>query len=153
MIARALGVALAASIVALGLQTWRLDSAVDALHEQERMAAAELIAAEQRARAKEQEYAANARKAGEIYATQSARVRADASGARSELERLRDTLGSSVPNAAEGAASAARADVANRLAAVVNECAAALSAVAANADDTAAKLIALQQYVTGITKE
>ncbi len=150
---RVLGAALAAAVFALGVQTWRLDSAQDALHEQERMAAAELIAAEQRNRAIEQEYAANARKAGQIYAAQSARVRADADGARSELERLRLAVDSGYPNAAEGAASAARADAAARLARVVNECSAALSTVAAASDRTAAQLAGLQAYVAGLIKE
>lgn len=153
MIARALGVALAASIVAFCVQTWRLDSAVDALHEQERMAAAELIAAEQRARQTEQQWADNARKAAQTYAQQTSRVRADAASARTELDSLRDTLSSGIAQAPGDPASAARADVANRLAAVVNECAAALSTVAADADATAAKLIGLQAYVSGLTKD
>ena len=152
MLARALGAALLASVVALGVQTWRLDSATDTLAEERRVSAEQLAIAEQQARAQEQEYAANARKAAQTYATQSTRVRADADSARTELDRLRDTLGS-VPNAAEGAASAARADVTARLVGVVNECSAALQTVAASADRTAEQLKALQQYVTGITKE
>lgn len=153
MIARALGVALVVSVGAFGVQTWRLGSAQEALHEQERMAAAELIKAEQQARKLEQEFAANARKAGQIYATQQAKIRADADGARSELERLRLAVDSGGVYAAEGAASAARADVTARLAGVVNECAAALQTMASTADRTAAQLTALQAYVTGITKE
>ncbi len=153
MITRALCAALLASAVAVGVQTWRLDMAEDALFEHREAAAVALAAAEQRARAVEQEWAANTRKAAQTYATQKARVRADADGARSELDRLRDALASGGLHAAEGAASAARADDAARLVGVVNECASALREVAANADDTAARLIALQRYVAGITKE
>jgi hypothetical protein len=153
VITRALGAALLASIVALGVQTWRLDMATDTLAEERRVAAEQLAFAEQQARAQEQEFAANARKAAQIYATQSTRVRADADSARDELDRLRDTLGASVPNAAEGAASAARADVAARLVVVVNECAAAIQTMAGAADRTAAQLEALQAYVNGLTKD
>jgi hypothetical protein len=153
VIARLTAGAFVALLVAFGVQTWRVDMAQEALEEHERIAAEQLLAAEQRARKQEQEWATNARKAAEIYATQSARVRADAASARSELDRLRDTLSSSVPDAAEGAASAARADVASRLVIVVNECAAALSAVAATADRQAEQLAALQRYVAGLTKE
>lgn len=153
MIARALTVSLAAAIAVIGVQTWRLDMAQDDLAEHERLAAAALIAAEQEARAKEQQWADNTRKAAQTYAQQTSRVRADADATRSELDRLRLAVDSGGIYAAESAASAARADVANRLAAVVNECSAALSTVAADADATHAKLTALQQYVTGITKE
>lgn len=153
LVTRPLGVALAASIVAFGVQTWRLDAATDAMHEQERIAAAELIAAERRHRATEQQWADNTRKAAQAYAQQTSRVRADADSARTELDRLRLAVDSGGVYAAEGAASAARADVANRLAGVVNECAAALSTVAGAADDATAKLIALQEYVRGLTKE
>ncbi len=149
MITRALCAALLASAVAVGVQTWRLDAAQDALSEHREAAAVALAAAEQRARAVEQEWAANTRKAAQTYATQKARVRADADGARSELDRLRDTL-ASVPNAAEGAASAARADAAARLVGVVGECAAALATVAASADRTAEQLRALQAYAAGL---
>jgi hypothetical protein len=153
VIARLTAGAFVALLIAFGVQTWRVDMAQDALEEHERIAADELMDAERRARAQEQEWAENARKAAQTYATQSARVRADAASARSELDRLRDTLSGSVPDAAEGAASAARADVASRLVIVVNECAAALSAVAATADRQAEQLAALQRYVAGLTKE
>lgn len=153
MIARALGAALLASIVAFGVQTWRLDSATDTLAKERQVAAKQLAFAEQQARAQEHEFAANARKAAQIYATQSTRVRADADSARDELDRLRDTLGSSVAQAPDDPASAARADVAARLVVVVNECAAAIQTMAGAADRTAAQLEALQQYVTGITKD
>lgn len=153
MITRALGVALVASFAVCGLQTWRLDSAQDSLRELQLQIAEHTAAAERQAREIEQEFAANARKAAQTYATQTSRVRADADAARSELDRLRDTVAAGNPYAAEGAASAARADAAKRLAVVVNECAAALSTVARDADSTAAKLIALQEYVKGITKD
>jgi hypothetical protein len=153
VIARALGAALLASIVAFGVQTWRLDSATDTLAKERQVAAKQLAFAEQQARAQEHEFAANARKAAQIYATQSTRVRADADSARDELDRLRDTLGSSVAQAPDDSASAARADVAARLVVVVNECAAAIQTMAGAADRTAAQLEALQQYVTGITKD
>ena len=153
MITRALGVALVASFAVCGLQTWRLDRAQDSLRELQLQIAEHTAAAERQARELEQEFAANARKAAQTYATQTSRVRADADAARSELDRLRDTVAAGNPYAAEGAASAARADAAKRLAVVVNECAAALSTVAGDADSTAAKLTALQEYVKGITKD
>ena len=153
MITRALGVAALASIVAFGVQTWRLDMAQDSLRELQLQIAEHTAAAERQALELEQEFAANARKAAQTYATQTSRVRADADAARSELDRLRDTVAAGNPYAAEGAASAARADAAKRLAVVVNECSAALATVAGDADRTAAKLTALQEYVKGITKD
>lgn len=151
MITRALGVALVASFAVCGLQTWRLDNAQDSLREVKLQIAEHTAAAERKARELEQEFAANARKAAQNYATQTNRVRADADAARSELDRLRDTVTAANPYAAEGAASAARTDAAKRLAVVVNECAAALSTVARDADATSAKLIGLQEYVRGLT--
>lgn len=153
MITRALGVALVASFAVCGLQTWRLDRAQDSLRELQLQIAEHTAAAERQARELEQEFAANARKAAQTYATQTNRVRADADAARSELDRLRDTVAAGNPYAAEGAASAAPTDAAKRLAVVVNECSAALATVAGDADATAAKLTALQEYVQGITKD
>ena len=153
MITRALAAAALASIVAFGVQTWRLDMAHEDLEAHQLQAAQALAAAERQAREQEQLWAENARKAAQTYAQQTARVRADAGAARSALDRLRDTVNSGSPYAAEGAASAARADVAKRLAAVVNECSAALYTVAADADATAAKLAALQAYVAGLQQD
>ena len=153
MITRALGVALVASFAVCGLQTWRLDSAQDSLRELQLQIAEHTAAAERQAREIEAQYALNAQKAAKTYANQTTRVRADADAARGELDRLRDTVAAGNTYAAEGAASAARADAAKRLAIVVNECSAALATVARDADSTAAKLTALQEYVKGITKD
>lgn len=151
MITRALVVALFAAFAVCGLQTWRLDSAQDSLRELQLQIAEHTASAERQAREIEAQYALNAQKAAKTYATQTSRVRADADAARGELDRLRDAISSGGIYAAEGAASAARADAAKRLAIVVNECAAALSTVARDADATAAKLIGLQEYVRGLT--
>jgi hypothetical protein len=153
VIARLTAGAFVALLIAFGVQTWRVDMAQEALEEHERIAARELMDAERRARAQEQEWADNARKAAQTYATQTARIRADAGGARDELERLRDTLSSGDIHAAEGAASAARADDLARTRIVAEQCANALVQVARAADDAEARLIALQRYVAGLTQE
>lgn len=151
MIARALGVALLAAIVALGVQTWRITSLKADAAERERGIAEQLAVAEKRAREAEQLMAEGARKAAESYAKQIARVRTDADSARGELERLRDALGTP-GDAAQDAAAAARADDATRARTVVGQCAGTLQTLAAVADQCEARLSALQDWAKAVTK-
>ncbi len=151
MIARALGVALLAAIVALGVQTWRITSLKADAAERERGIAEQLAVAEKRAREAEQLMAEGARKAAESYAKQIARVRTDADSARGELERLRDALGAP-GDAAQDADAAARADDATRARVVVGQCAGTLQTLAAVADQCEARLSALQDWAKAVTK-
>jgi hypothetical protein len=104
------------------------------------------------ARAKEQTYAENARKAADSYAAGVARARAAADATRRERDSLLDALSAAAPasGAASGAAATCRADDAPVVRSVLGECARALSTVAEAADADAAKLKGLQEYVQGV---
>lgn len=151
MIARAAAALALVGFAAAGVQTWRLDMVQDEMTAQALLASREIAAAEKAARAAEELMADSARKAAQTYALNVNRVRADAAGARTELDRLRDTLAAAAPSeAASSALAAARVDVANRLAGVVNECSAALSAVAEAADRAEARVVGWQEWAKAV---
>ena len=146
-------VALAFLVLALfaGVQTFRLSAWKQEAAQQKATIAADVAAAERRAREAEQLMADGARKAADTYAKQIHKARTDADGARTELERLRDTLGTP-RDAAQDAAAAAGADDATRARIVVGRCAATLQAMAATADACEARLSGLQDWIKAVTK-
>ena len=109
------------------------------------------LAASERARQIEQQSAAAAQKAADDYAHRAQTARAAAAGARTELDRLRDTLTAAGP-APEAASAAGRADDTGRARLVVGECAGALTTVAAAADACEAQLTGLQDYVRALPR-
>ena len=151
MIARSLAVVALAAAGVAGVQTWRIKSLQTDVAERQAEAAAEVAAAERRAREAEQLMADGARKAADRYAQQINKARTDARGALSELDRLRDVI-TAPRTAAEGAAAAAGTDDASRARIVVGQCAATLQALAATADQCEARLIGLQDWAKAVTK-
>lgn len=110
-------------------------------------------AAEAAARASEAAIADAARRSADAYRARLAQTRRDADAVRDERDRLLDAVDATGPAAcaAGGAASApGGADAAAGLQVVVRECAAALSRVAAAADDADARLSGLQDYVRAV---
>jgi tellurite resistance protein len=151
MIAQGLGaVALAFALLA-GVQTWRIKGLQLAHAEQQAQLEKDRSEAIEKARAAEQLMADGARKAAGIYAQQINKVRTDADGARGELERLRDALGTP-SDAAQDAAAAAGADDASRARIVVGRCAATLQAMAAAADTCESRLTGLQEWAKAVTQ-
>jgi DNA anti-recombination protein RmuC len=152
IIAQALGAALLAAAALAGLQTWRLHSLQTERAEEKAQLEADRADAEARARQTEQLMADGARKAADNYAKQINRVRTDADASRTELERLRDTIGVPSRDAAQDAAAAAGADDATRARIVVGQCAATLQAMAATADQCEARLSGLQDWARAVSK-
>lgn len=145
MLARILCAVLLAALAALAVQTGRVRSLSKQLAAQE-LAQAQQVAA---AMADHIHRADQAQKAADAYAVRARRAASDAAGARSELDRLRDTLTAAGPSDA-AASAAGRADDAGRARAVVGECAAALQTVAAAADTCESRLTGLQDYVRAV---
>ena len=151
MIARGLALAALFMTLAVGVQTFRL-SALQQRVAADKLAVAQQIAvAESRAREAEQLMAQGARKAAETYAKQIAKVRSDATGARNELDRLRDALGTP-RDAAQDAVAAAGADDAGRARIVVGRCSATLQTMAAAFDVCEARLTGLQEWASAVAK-
>jgi hypothetical protein len=148
---QALIVALLASIVALGVQTYRIADIKQEIAEDKATAATELAAAERRAREAEQLMADGARKAADQYAKQIARVRTDADGARTELERVRN-LAPTSGDAAKDAAAAIGSDDATRARVVVGYLADFAAKASAAADTCEAKLTGLQDWAKAVSK-
>jgi hypothetical protein len=145
MMARAAGLLILVLLVALGVQSFRIGVLKQQIAADKAAVAEQIAAAERRAREAEQLMAEGARKAAATYAQHINRARSDADGARGELDRLRDTLGTP-RDAAQDAAAAAGADDAGRARIVVGACARSLQAVAAAADACEAKLTGLQEW-------
>jgi hypothetical protein len=103
---------------------------------------------EKRERAKEQTYAETIQTVAGAYGQRVAKVHADAVGARTELDRLRDTIASAKPAscASQDAAAAGRADDSRITGQLLGNCAANLQRLAEEADRLEAKLTALQDY-------
>ena len=148
MFNRALAILLLVAFVGAGIQSMRLSALKQEVAAERLQRAQDAAKAEAAARDKEQALAANARKAEQAYAQNSARLRADASGARDELERLRDILAPDQAASASAAGAGTHDPAAARL--VVGECAQELQALAATADGLAAKLTGLQDYVRAV---
>jgi len=137
--------------VALGVQTFRVGALKQEAAEQKAALATATAAAEKEARTRELEMADSARKAAGIYAQQINKVRGDADGARSELARLRDALGTP-RDAAQDAAAAVGADDASRARAVVGRCAAVVQRMAEVADTCESRLTGLQDWAKAVTQ-
>jgi hypothetical protein len=152
ILAHALGAALLAAAALAGVQTWRLHNLQTERAEERAELHAERADAEARARQAEQLMADGARKAADQYAKQITRVRIDADASRSELERLRDTIGVPARDAVQDAAAAAGADDATRARIVVGQCSASLQAMAATADQCEARLSGLQDWAKAVSK-
>lgn len=107
--------------------------------------------AERQARQLEQTYTAHVRSAADAYATNLRAARAAADRARLGHDGLRDAI-AAAPGcaAAPSAAASGRPDGAAELRAVLGSCVASLRDVAAVADEDAAKLKGLQDYIRAI---
>lgn len=140
----------AALLILLGIQTWRLHSAVNELAEQKAAIATARADAEKEAREREQQMAEGARKASDAYSRNAQKLRGDADGARSELERLRDSLAASQTPVDTIAAS--RADDATRARFVVGKLAEAAATATAAADQCEAKLAGLQEWARAVVQ-
>jgi len=107
--------------------------------------------AERQAREQENTYADNARKAADAYRAQLEAAHRSAGAARAGLLGLRDAI-ASAPACPAGAGASAPSGIAGdaELRNVLNECGAALQTVAEAADQDAARLKGLQDYVKAI---
>lgn len=146
--------ALAAILAWGGFQKHRATSATKAAAVAEQRAAVEAATAqaEAQARQREHEITSRAQEAADAYRSNLASAKRSADGARTELDRLRVAAAGAAPSCSGPAASGAtgRADGADALRAVVSECATALQAMAAIADDRQARVTGLQSYIRAI---
>lgn len=111
------------------------------------------LAAEQAARAREQELIDKRKKLEDRYAQNKRKADAAAAGARTELGRLRDQLAAAGGQTPADPAAPARADAApSAERAVISECAGALVEMAANADRLSATVTGLQGYVSEVCR-
>lgn len=113
------------------------------------------LQAEQAARAREQQLVAERQKSEERYVQEKRKAAAAASGAQSELDRLRDALASSGggPTCPAPAASA-RVDAGTGLESeLLGHCAQTLVGVAAEADRLEAQVVGLQQYIKQVCQK
>ena len=120
--------------------------------EQRAAVEAATAAAEAQARQLEQTYTANVRSAADGYAQNLRAARAAADRARAGHDGLRDAIAAVPACPASPGASAPRGpDGTAELRSVLGSCAASLQQLAALADEDAAKLKGLQDYVKAIT--
>lgn len=109
---------------------------------------AQALETEQKNRAKEQQLVAARQQAETRYVEEKRKAAAAATGAKSELDRLRDELAaprnSACPNPAAPARSNGGAGLESEL---LGHCATALVGMAAEADRLEAQVVGLQQYV------
>lgn len=112
---------------------------------------AKQLAAEQAARAREQELVAQRQKVEELYVEEKRKAAAAAAGARTELGRLRDQLAAGRPAPANPTPTT-RADAGAIEGQLLGACASALVAVAEDADRLAAQVVGLQDYVRGVCR-
>jgi hypothetical protein len=113
--------------------------------------AAQALAAEQAARAREQDLVAQRQKVEEQYARETRRAAAAAAGAQSELDRLRRELATGRRSAGQDSTSAGGIDAACRPEReILGECGEALFGMAREADAAVGRLGALQDYVRNV---
>jgi hypothetical protein len=136
------------ALAALGVQTWRLDSAQKQILTEHAALEKTRADAEAQARQKEAEYAANVQQASRVYSANVAKAHAGAASASDALDGLRNAISSGTATADPLAA--ARVDDLARARLVVNDCAGVVQKMAATADDLEARLIGLQEYVKAI---
>jgi len=141
---------------ALGWGAWQKHSAtsaakVAAVAEQRAAVEAATAQAESAAREREHELTHNTAKAADVYRSNLAAAQRAAAGARTDLDRLRNAVGSAPScRAGEGAGATSGTDGAHAFRVVVGECAAALQEMAAIADDRQARVTGLQDYIQAI---
>jgi predicted negative regulator of RcsB-dependent stress response len=123
-----------------GWQKWQATRATKAAVE-----ATERVAAEVAARELEQRFAQAAREASNTYAKNTAAARRAADSARSERDRLLNAVAS--VSACPATSAASGVDGTADLRRVLGACTEALHRMAADADQDAQRLIALQNYV------
>lgn len=113
---------------------------------------AKALEAEKAARAKEKQLLSQRQQVEAKYAEEKRKAAAAASGAQSELDRLRDALAATNTCPAPSDPSAAgRAAGASRLESdLLGRCAQALTDLAAEADGLEARLVGLQTYVKDV---
>jgi hypothetical protein len=104
---------------------------------------------EKRERAKEQTYAETVQNVATAYGQRVAKVHADAVGARTELDRLRDAIASAKPAscASQDAAAAGRVDAAAGYRIVLAECSGEVQSLAEALEHEKSRLRGLQDYV------
>jgi len=163
MIAAALGIFKAAPFWVWAIvvaMAWGGVQRVNATHQATKRAAAEqaaavhAVAATEQAKARQREAALSeaTRKAADAYRSDLARRSAAAAAVRADRDRLLDAVAAApgaCPSGA-GASAPSGADGAAALRLVVRECAAAVQALAETADNNAARLKGLQDYVRAI---
>ena len=145
---------------AAALVAWGAIQRYEARHYRAAAAEATLSANQQAAglkdereqRSREQAAARRAQETADAYAIQRNRAQAAATAARDERDRLRDALAAAAPPSRAGSdpAAAGGVDDATRRGVVVNECATALQAMAAAADQAEERLRGLQDYVSQV---
>lgn len=110
---------------------------------------AKALEAERAARKKERALVAERQKLEERYAEDKRKAADAAAGARTELDRLRDTLAAApgCPAASDPAAASRAAGAARLESELLGHCAQALTDLAAEADRLETRVIGLQQYV------
>lgn len=146
--------ALAAFLAWGGWQRHVATKATKAAAQAEQRATVEAMAAaaERRERQAEQTYTDNARSAADAYAQNLRAARVAADRTRDSHDRLRDAIAASAAASCPGPASAAASatDGSAQLRQVLGSCAAALRDLAAAADQDAAQLIGMQDYIRAI---
>lgn len=144
---------LAAVLAWGGFQKHRATSATKAAAVAEQRAAVEsaTVQAEAGARQREHELTTTTTKAADAYRSNLATAQRAAAAARTDLDRLRDAVGSAPACRADSASGAAgRVDGADAFRVVVRECSAALSEMAEVAGDREARVTGLQDYIKAI---
>jgi predicted phage gp36 major capsid-like protein len=143
--------ALAALLAWGAFQKHRATSATKAAAVAEQQAAIEAATAEaeRQARAQEQAFADNARKASDEYTRKVNAARAAAADARTALDGLRDTIAAAPTcSAGQSAAPASGPNGAGNIyAELLGSCATTLQGLAAEADRLEGKLTGLQDYI------
>lgn len=130
-------------------------SVVRAQWEQDKAArAAQALAAEQAARAREQQLVAERKKLEDRYVQSKRKADASAASARGELDRLRDELSTFRDPAAADSAPAGRADGRAGLESqLLGHCATTLIGLAQEADRLGALVVGLQDYVKNVCQK
>ena len=143
----ALCAAVVAALFAWQVQAWRYDTRVASIQAAQ---ASRLAQAEATYRAQERALVA-AKNAAEVrYAEQKKLADRSADGARIALDSLRDSIAASSGATASNPTASPGTDGGNAAREVVGECAGALVEVAADHDRLAVKVMALQEYVSGV---
>lgn len=111
------------------------------------------LAAEQLARAREQELIAERKNLEDRYVRDKRNAAISAANARAELDRLRDQINAGRSSAPADSTAPIRVDGGTPEAGILGACATALVGVAEDADRLAAQVLGLQAYVSGVCQK